>query len=144
MKYQKSDWVESGRSAEERVRQRDHDAGCDLGGLGVAVDSDDALEVVWKLAGQCPEVGTVNVIPIADGQIDLLDTNFQHIAGHCSLDEDRAGQDVEAGPAILHVPKNGSSVVRNDAGCDYARFVDIGWINLGRGPCTHLAARAHT
>jgi len=131
MKYQKSDWVESGRSAEERVRQRDHDAGCDLGGLGVAVDSDDALEVVWKLAGQCPESW--------DGE------RYTHSRRpDRSLDEDRAGQDVEAGPAILHVPKNGSSVVRNDAGCDYARFVDIGWINLGRGPCTHLAARAHT
>src|SRR3954452_10347278 len=121
------------KSTKEWIGQWNHDAGGDLCGFGPAIDRNDALEIVWEFVGQGPEIRTVDIIPITGGEIDLLDANFQHIAWHCVLDKDRAGQDVEAGSAILHFPKNGPNIIGNHAGRYHARFVDIGWIELRCG-----------
>jgi hypothetical protein len=66
--------------AEERLVQRDNDALCHLAGLRLAVDRNNAGPKRGEFVGQCAGIGPLAVEAVVDGEIDLKNAHFEHVA----------------------------------------------------------------
>ncbi len=80
--------------------QRDDDAGGEGGGHGLLVERDDLHPRIGELVGEIAGPVAEGVVGVGDGQLDLVDADFQSIAGLRALDIDRAGEDVAAGALV--------------------------------------------
>jgi hypothetical protein len=119
--------------AKEWSCQRDHYAGRDPRGLGRKVDRDDAPEDAGELVRQGARVGALEVVAVADREIDLLDADLQHVTRHGAVDKNRPAQDVRPGAPVLHLAVDGAGVLRDHARRDGARTVDLLGVDLGCG-----------
>jgi hypothetical protein len=90
-------WGDSDRT-EERM-QRHLDARRDPADHARAIERHDLDPAIRKVIGQKASRRPEGIVGIGDGQIDLLNTDFQRIARLCALDGDRPGEDVATGPA---------------------------------------------
>ena len=79
--------------------QRNHDPGEKLGRHFFAIEMDDLRRHAgFAVLRQIPAAAVVAVV---DRQFDREDFDFQHVAGFCTLDIDRTGEDMPAWAAAL-------------------------------------------
>ena len=119
--------------AEERPRHRHHDARRHRGGLGLAIDRDDAPEETGKLIGQRASVGALGVEPIGDGEIDLENAELKHVTRHCPVDVNGPGQDVPTGTSVSDVAADSADIFGHGTRRDDARGVNFLWIGTAHG-----------
>jgi hypothetical protein len=98
------------------------------GSLGLAVYWDNALKEGGEFVGECARVGALDVVPVIDGQVDLLNAYLQDVARQSAIDKNRTGQNVRTGPAIRDLSADRSHVFRNRARRNDARSIDDGRI----------------
>ena len=113
----------------------DGDTGGEGAGHLVAVEGDDAGVGVGEVVGQEAAAGSEAVACPGDVDGDLLDADFEDIAGFGLFDGYGAGEDVAAG-AALGCGDFGVDVgyVGGDVGLGYAEgFEAVGWAAGGKG-----------
>ena len=77
--------------------QGDVDAGGEVADHLVAVEGDDAGFAVGEVVGEEAAAGAEGVAGPGDVDVDLLDADFEDVAGFGFCDGDGAGEDVAAG-----------------------------------------------
>src|SRR5262245_28931075 len=87
----------------------------------------DPREFLRQGAGISP----LAIVPPIEGEIDIEDADFEHMARHRALDFNRAGQDMRARAAILHLAVDVAVVLRNGAGRNHAGLVNNRWDDGG-------------
>ncbi len=102
-------------AAEEGV-ERDVDAGGEAAQHAFPVEGNDAAVAGFEVFGEEAGAGTEAVVGPGDGHGDLLDVEFENVAGFRAFDEDGAGEDVAAGAARERFVGDGFGDGRRESG----------------------------
>jgi len=117
--------------AEERTVDRHDHAFRHLRGLGFAVERNDPRPDPGEFLRQGSGISPLAIVAPIEGEIDIEDAHFEHVARHGALNLNRAGQDMRAGAAVFHLAVDVAVVLRHSAGRNHAGLVDHRWDDGG-------------